>query len=216
MTGDYAPFSLERAGMLEGLDVESGTALARSLGAQAIFVRTSWPTLMDDHRAHRFDVAMSGISITSERAAVASFTRPYHRGGKTAIVRCGRETDFDTLEELDRPQVRLIVNPGGTNERFARERLSHARLRIHPDNRSIFEEIARGRADVMVTDDIEVELQTRRHRELCRATPEVFTEAAKSILVPRDAELLGLVDRWLGSEIERGEISRRLERALAR
>jgi len=215
MTGDYAPFSLERNGRVTGVDVELSEALARSLGARAVIVRTSWPTLLDDYRAGLFDVAMSGISVTPERAAVARFSQPYHRGGKTAIVRCGREASFDTLPEIDRSQVRVIVNPGGTNERFARERLTHARLWIYPDNRTIFDEIVHDRADVMVTDDIEVELQTRRHPGLCRATADVFSVADKAILMPRDAALVDAVDRWLATQIANGEVERRLESALA-
>jgi cyclohexadienyl dehydratase len=164
MTGDYAPFSLERDGELSGADVAAATKLAAALGVTPRFVRTSWPTLMDDYRAGRFDIAMSGISITVDRAAEALFSRGYHRGGKTPIVRCGREADFDTLEEIDRATTQIVVNPGGTNERFVRERVQHARILMHPDNRTIFEEVAAGRADLMITDDIEVERRFVRIR----------------------------------------------------
>ena len=215
MTGDYAPFSLERDGTLSGVDVELSGTLARAFDAQVLFVRTSWSTLMADYQAGRFDLAMSGISVTQERAALATFSAPYHRGGKTPIVRCGREAEFDTLVEIDRPHVRTIVNPGGTNERFARERLSHATLTVHADNRTIFDEIIRDRADVMVTDDIEVELQTRRWPELCRATKDVFSGADKAILMPRDPALVAKVDRWLTEQVRNGEVDRQLANALA-
>ncbi len=200
LTGDYKPFSWEEPeGHFEGLDVDMAEALAADLDARLVIVRTSWPTLMDDLAAGKFDIAMGGISITEARAAAAFFTDPILADGKAPIARCADKDRFQTLEEIDREGVTVIVNPGGTNEQFARANISRATLALHTNNATIFEEIVEGRADVMMTDAIETRIMAREHPELCAINPDKpFTRAEKAYLLPQDDVFKTRVDDWLG------------------
>lgn len=213
---DYAPFAVERDGVLEGADVELALRIAGALGLEAVFVRTSWRALVDDLRADRFDIAVGGISITPERDGAGDFALPHARGGKTAIGRCADARRFRSLATIDRTGVRVIVNPGGTNERFAREHVRRAEVRVHADNRTIFDEIVAGRADAMFTDDTEVALQTRRHPELCRLVRRIWMPAAKAVLLQPDPGLRAAVDAWLAPAIADGVPRALLDEALAR
>lgn len=215
MTGDYPPFSDDRGGELQGLDVQLALALGKQWGVEVVFVRTSWPALMGDLARRRFDVALSGISITAERSRQAGFSVPYLFDGKTPIARREDAARFSSLAQIDRPGVRVIVNPGGTNERFVREHLRRAEIVVHPDNRSIFQEIIAGRADVMITDGVEVRLQTRRHPELVGTMATPFTQSGKAILLPPGSELGPRIDAWLAPQVESGEIAKLLEQAEA-
>ena len=66
----------------------------------------------------------------------------------------------------------MIVNPGGTNERFARANVRNAEVKVHNDNVTIFDEIAKGDADLMMTDSSETLYQQKLHPGvLCAVHP---------------------------------------------
>src|SRR5215831_3870879 len=72
--GDYKPFALARSdGGFEGLDVDLVQSMAKSLGVEAKFVKTSWPKLMDDF-VEKCDIAVGGISVTLDRQKRAFFS----------------------------------------------------------------------------------------------------------------------------------------------
>lgn len=215
-TGDYKPFSY-RAGANDfiGLDVEQAGELARAMGVKLELVPTSWPTLMTDFNADKFDIALSGVSVTAERQQQALFSVSYLRDGKTPITRCENQMRFQTLEQINQPAVRLIVNPGGTNERFASTHALQAQLTVYPDNVTIFGQIVSGAADLMMTDAIETRLQQRLHPELCAVHPDApFDTAEKAILLPRDAEFKTYVDKWLQQRISSGGLQKSFDRWL--
>lgn len=201
-TFDYPPFSAGSPESPKGIDIQLALGIAQYLGVEVQWVQTSWPNLMQDFSAGEFDLALSGISITAERAEMATFSRPYHVGGKTPVGRCQDKRRYASFEAINEPSTRVIVNPGGTNEKFARSRLQQAQVRIFNDNRLIFDEISEGRADVMFTDEIEVDLQTAKNPLLCALLAgQRLTYQEKGILMPKDPHLVETVDHWLAEQI---------------
>jgi cyclohexadienyl dehydratase len=198
-TGDYKPYSYYRPdGTFEGIDIDMTESLAKSLGVKAEFVKTTWSNLMNDFLA-KCDVAVGGVSTSLERQKRAFFTEPYQVDGKVPIVRCDDVAKYQTVAQIDQPATRVIVNPGGTNERFARQFLPHAALTVYPDNVTIFKQILAGKADVMVTDASETLLQQKLNPGLCSVHPDQpFQYGEKAWMVPRgDVVFQQYVDQWL-------------------
>ena len=197
-TGDYAPFSYLKGDEYQGIDIELAANLAAALGVELALVKTSWPTLMKDLANGHFDIGMSGISKNLQRQKVALFSEPYHSGGKTPISRCQDISKYSTLDQIDSTSTRLVVNPGGTNEKFVAEHIKQAQIRVHDNNRTIFDEIIKGRADVMITDAIEVAVQAGEHSALCAAMPgKTLSFQEKGFLLPRDLIWQQFVNAWL-------------------
>ncbi|MBR2666730.1 MAG: transporter substrate-binding domain-containing protein [Oscillospiraceae bacterium] len=209
-TGDYQPMSWldPETGEYTGFDAALAEDLAESLGVDLIYVPTSWPTLMEDTLAGKFDLAVCGITVTEDRKEQALMSEGYLGNGKTILVRGEDAEKYTGLESIDRPEVRVMVNPGGLNERFARENLPDATLIVHAVNQEIPALIAEGEADVMITEIMEAGYYVGQDSRL--AAPlidEPFTQGQLGVLMPKDAEeLLAYVNAFLEREKDSGRI----------
>ena len=211
--GDYKPFSLARTDTsFEGLDVDIAQAMAKSLGVEAKFVKTSWPKLMDDF-VEKCDLAVGGISVTLERQKRAFFSEPYMVNGKAPITRCENVGKFQTIADIDKPGVTVIENPGGSNERFARANFKQAKIVIFDDNTKIFDEILNRRADVMISESVEAVVQQRAKPGLCAVNPtKPLQYGEMAYLLPRgDTVLKAWVDQWMHLAKANGEYDRIVE-----
>ena len=216
-TLDYPPFSSGTLDQPSGIDITLAKGLADTLGVNVVFVQTSWPSLTQDFTDRAFDLAISGVSITPSRAVLGAFSTPYHVGGKTPIGRCLDRDRFNDFAAIDQPDTRAVFNPGGTNERFARQRLQHAELITFADNRFIFQELLAGHADVMFTDEIEVALKTQQHSALCALLPgQRLTHQEKAIWLHKDDAFKQHIDDWLQTMIKQGRLKALFDAALGR
>lgn len=214
-TGDYMPFSHAIDDKYVGLDIELAKDLASSLGVEVEFIHTSWPTLMDDLLADKFDIGMSGISITLERQKLAMFSMPVLSGGKVAISRDEDAERFGALDAINQADVRVIFNPGGTNEQFAREHFPNAQLVLNEDNITIFQKIVDGVADVMVTDAIETVIQQEIHPQLEAANPDApFSFSQKAFLIKNDLVFKAYIDQWINLRLKDGTFDRMYDQQL--
>src|ERR1700726_1599893 len=212
MTGDYLPFTYfdKATAKFRGFDVDMAEALGKALGVKVEFVQTAWPQMMKDFEADNFDVAMGGVSITLDRQKKGMFSTPIMREGKTPIARCADKGKYQTIADIDRPGTRVIVNPGGTNERFAKANIKNAEIKTYSDNATIFDEIANGNADLMMTDASETRYEQKLHPGvLCAVHPEKpFDFAEKAYWLQRDEALKDFVDQWLHISMQDGSFAK--------
>ena len=208
--GDYQPMSYldPESGEYAGFDAALAEDLAKDLGVKLEYVKTSWPTLMEDTLAGKFDLALCGVTVTDARKEQALMSDGYLGNGKTVLCRKEDAEKYTSLSAIDRPEVRVMENPGGLNEKFARENLPHATLIIHDVNQEIPGLIAGGEADVMITEIMEAGYYVGQDDRL--AAPliyEPFTNGQLGALMPKGSEaLLAYVNGFLAREKESGRI----------
>lgn len=209
---DYLPFSYMGKEGLEGVDIDAAVAFARFLGVEPVFVNTTWKELLEHLHEGRFHIAVGGIAISKERRRKALFSATYFRTGKAPIALREKAGLYGSLEEIDRPGVRVIVNPGGTNEAFAKKRLLRADICVHRDNMSIFDALLEDKADLMITDAVEALVWERRYPQLKAVNPRrPFTCAKFAWMISAGEHALkAVLDEWLVKYCAGGGIKKSL------
>lgn len=153
--GDYRPFAIKTDTGYAGHDIDVIELMAKEMGVKIEYVPTSWPNLMKDIQAGKFDVAVGGITRNVGRIRYIEMLPGYAPFGKVALVRSAEKSKFMTPDDLNKSTVRVIKNPGGTNEAFVLENLKAAQVSTHDKNAEIPGLIAEGKGDVMITETYE-------------------------------------------------------------
>jgi cyclohexadienyl dehydratase len=164
--GDYRPFSMAIDGGYEGFDIDIINKIAEILNVKVEFVPTTWSKLQDDLAANKYDVAIGGITRNVTRISRFTFLPGYAPVGKVALIRAEDKNKYTSLESINKPNVRVIKNPGGSNERFVLANLPNADVSTHEKNAEIPALIAEGKGDVMITETYEALLYARKDSRL--------------------------------------------------
>src|SRR3982750_1996003 len=172
-----------RGGALVGFEVDLADALARALGVRARFVQNDWTTLIPSLERGTFDVALNGIEVTPALAARVAFSRPYYRFSERLVARRGGGGGGG------------LGSAGGGGEGGGEP----------------FVDLAHGRIDAVLLDDIIVARYAPRHPSL--AVVADVAQGSYAIAVrPRDDDLRQAIDRALGAELASGAWRRTLAR----
>lgn len=96
--------------------------------------KVSHRAMMGEYIIYYRGKAIGGITITEARLEQALMSDGYLGNGKTVLCRREDADRYRSLDAINRPEVRVMENPGGLNEKFARENLPDATLIIHELN----------------------------------------------------------------------------------
>ncbi|MGB3835765.1 transporter substrate-binding domain-containing protein [Castellaniella sp.] len=88
--GGYPPWSMVDAqGKVTGFDADVGHALCKKLDMKCRFVVQAFDSLIPALEAERFDLVISGMSVTAERSKVISFSIPYATEDSAFVLPAG-------------------------------------------------------------------------------------------------------------------------------
>jgi cyclohexadienyl dehydratase len=202
-TGDYRPFSYldPSINQLVGFDIELIILLCNKIGLQYSFINTTWSSFESELENNKFDIMVGGISLTKLRQKKFLTSIPLFNDGKIPIIHIDNKNKFHDLITIDKPDTVVVVNPGGTNEQFARQHVKQAKIVTFDDNNLIFEQIANKKVDVMITDKIEALYQQSNNCYLYAVNPQntLTDEKYGFLFAQHNSELRDLINQKLQS-----------------
>ena len=139
-----------KSGKLEGIDIGLAQELAKDLGVELKFVKTSFSKFIKDVQADKCDIAMFGVGITEARAKHLDYSAPYLRSDIYAIVTKTHPT-LKTWEDMDKDGHILVVQKGTYMENAA-SAFKNASVLSVVKFQQREKEVRTGRADAFLTD----------------------------------------------------------------
>ena len=101
-----------RDGKLVGFDADVAGKVAEDLGVKLQLVETAWDSIIPALYFGRFDVIISGMTITADRNLTVNFTTPYATDDLGLVASRKLAGDFKTVEDFNKPGVKLCVRRG--------------------------------------------------------------------------------------------------------
>ena len=199
-TMDTPVFSMRTSsGQLEGFDMDALATLAPALGVKINYVKMTFGSMLGDLAADKFDIAMSGMGRTFDRARTATFSKPYMRYGKLMAVRNMDKDRLKSVSELDKPGIKIAYNRGGLNETFAKNMFKQATPTGFDSNASATAALIDGNVDAQVADSTAALYMARQDARIAVMDPaNVFNPVYVAILLHReDQTLLNYLNIWI-------------------
>lgn len=147
----YAPFSYEKDGKYEGIDVEILDAIAKEEGINYELKPMDFSAIIPGLTANQLDGAIAGMSITDERKEVVDFSDGYFDSGLSIVVK-GDNTAINGKDDL-KGKVAAVKN-GTAGEKYAldNEKALGLNIKHYEDSPTMYLAVENGDADFALED----------------------------------------------------------------
>ncbi len=197
-----------------GISVDLARALGESLGRPVRIENITFPGLIPALRTGKIDCIISSMTATEERTRSIAFSDPYLRTGLCLLV--SKDSDITSIADLDQPGRSVAVKQGTTGQLYAMANIKQARVLTLEKESSAALEVAQGKADAFVYDQLSTYKNWRRFEDQTRPILLPFKEESWAIgLRIDDAELLQEVNAFLARFRAEGGFEKLGDRYLA-
>lgn len=149
----YMPFEMrDKRGRIIGFDVDIAKQMARAMGVELEIVNTAWDGIIPALLTDKFDLLMSGMTITPQRNLQVNFADPYLVIGQSVIIHEKHAGTITGYRDLNDPKYTVVSKLGTTGEITARRYLPRAKILTFETESEAALEVRNNRADAFVYD----------------------------------------------------------------
>jgi len=153
MEAGYMPFEMRnKKGKIIGFDVDMAQQMAKAMGVKLTLVNTAWDGIIPALITDKFDIIMSGMTITSTRNLKVNFADPYIVVGQGLIVKKSLAGKIKSYKDLNNPKYTVTTKLGTTGHEATKKFFNKAKVRLFESEQEAMMEVTQGRADATVYD----------------------------------------------------------------
>ena len=208
----YPPFEMtDPSGKPTGVSVDLATDLAQSLGRPVVIQNTAFDGLIPALKTGKIDLVISSMTATAERAKSIDFSDPYISTGLCLLLK--KESTAKGIADLDKDGVKVAVKKGTTGHLYATTNLKKAQILVLDKESAAVLEVAQGKADAFIYDQMSTYQNWQRNKETTRAILEPFQKESWAVGIRQgNDELKAQVNRFIKEYREKGGFERLGER----
>jgi len=207
----FVPWSMrDKNGDLIGFELDVGRQLAEDMGVDAEFVPTAWDGIIPALLSGKFDVIISGMSITPARNLTVNFSDPYAYSGVT-IVANKAMTEGMTEADFNSPDVTFAARRGATPATAIARVFPQATLRLFDEDGASTQEVLNGNAHATMASEPTPTRDVNRYPEtLHKPVDKTYLETGEAFAVRKgDPDALNFFNNWIAAQWRSGWLDER-------
>jgi ABC-type amino acid transport substrate-binding protein len=146
------PIIFKQAGEYAGVEAELARGLGSALGMPIQFVECPWNDLIPALLDGKFDIIMSGMTITEQRSVRIAFTSPYLTAGQMCLVRNELRNSYPTTAAVRFTNMRVGTRKGTTGDFLVQQNLTLAKKESFTTPAKGAQALLDGKIDLFVDD----------------------------------------------------------------
>ena len=196
---DFPPFESLDGSEVVGIEVDILQAITEKLGMEMQLEQMDFDSVIPGVQAGKFDIGMSGISITADRQKNCDFTQPYFLASQAIVV----TPDSDITCKADLEGKTISVQTGTTAEEYCME--NGYEVLAFTANNDAAAALTSGKAAAWVVDN-EVGVALAAQQGLV-VLDEAMTSEPYAFAFAKGSELTAQFDEALGQLLADGTVA---------